>query len=81
MKTDLQVLCLWDDVIGGSIDELQLDRWNAISQEMLSLNKHTSHEEVRRSVIHKGLQDHIRRVVEVREIVSESGFERVDAWE
>ena len=59
MKTDLQVLCLWDDVIGGSIDELQLDRWNAISQEMLSLNKHRINEGVRISGVHKGLQDHI----------------------
>ena len=41
----------------------QLDSQNAISQEILSLNKHRINEGVGRSRIHKGLQDHIQKGV------------------
>jgi len=75
----LQVQSLRDDRIGGSINELKFNRWNAICRKVLSLNEYRVNKGVGRSGIHKGLQDHIRRVLDVKESVSDSGFERADA--
>jgi len=62
-KADLQVQGLWDDRIGGSINELKFDRRNAICRKVLSLNEYRVNDGVRRSGIHKGLQDCIRKGV------------------
>jgi len=45
--------------IGGSIDELELDRWHAIILGDAESEQHRINERIRRSGIHKGLQDHI----------------------
>ena len=48
---------------GGGKHDSELDRWNAISRKMLSLNKCRINEGVGRSQIHKELQDCIRMSV------------------
>ena len=74
-KADLQVQSLRDDRIEGSINESKFYRWNAICREVLSLNKYRIDEGVGRSRI----RTIFGRVSDVKESVSESGFERVDA--
>jgi len=49
-----------------------------IAGRCLSLDEYRVNEGVGRSGIHEGLQDRIRKVLDVKESVSESGFERAD---
>ena len=58
---------------------MELDRWNSICREVLSLNKYRIDEGVGRSRIYKGLKTISGSVSDVKESVSESGFERADA--
>ena len=62
----------------GSINELELDRWNSISGKMLSLNKCRINKGVGRSGIHKGLKDCVRKSIRGQGKSGESGFERAD---
>jgi len=55
----------------GSIDESKFDRQNAICREVLSLNKYRIDEGVGRSGITRDFRDHIGRVSDVKESVSE----------
>jgi len=76
---DLHVQSLQDDRIGGSIDESEFDRRNSICREVLSLNEYRINKGVGRSRIHKEFKTISESVSDVKESVSESGFERVDA--
>ena len=58
---------------------MELDRWNTISREMLSLNKHRINEGVGRSRSTRDFRTISGRVSELKERVSEIGFERADA--
>jgi len=58
---------------------LELDRWNSISREVLSLNKHRIMKEFEDPESTRDFSIVSGRVLEVRERVSESGFEKVDA--
>ena len=76
-KTDLQVQGLQDDGIGGSIDESEFDRWNAICRKVLGLNA----ESMKQSDDPEPMRDLrivSRSLLEVRESMNESGFERAD---
>jgi len=73
---DLQVQSLRDDRIGGSINESEFDRRNAICRKMLSLNKHRSIKELEDLESTRDFRTVFGRVSDVKESVSESGFER-----
>jgi len=76
---DLQVQSLQDDGIGGSIDESEFDRWNAICREVLSLNEYRINKESEDPESTREFKTISESVSDVKESVSESGFERADA--
>ena len=58
---------------------MKFDRQNAICRKVLSLNKYRVNEGVGRSESARDFRTIFGRVSDVKECVSESGFERVDA--